>query len=333
MTFRFVLPLSDTDLQALMTTHTYGKKPALRRRAHAIVLSHQGHTINQICNILSVTRETVSLWFDAWEAQGLEGLSDKPRTGRPSIYSDEERGAYRRTASSVESDPGTTPAGNGKMFEHHDDQASLKKLGYSFKRARQSLKDRRDETDFRHTQGLLAELQRWEARGEADLYYFDESGFSQSSVLPYAWGPVGYPRKMPAYSRNQRLNVLGFLSRQGKLIYHSTTDTVTTEVVIEAFDHFITCKSPDTFAIVVMDNASVHRSALFQRKRQEWLNQRIYVIYLSSYSPELNLIEILWRKVKYERLPLTAYESFHSLRHHVQKVLSGYGREYRMSFV
>ncbi len=63
----------------------------MRRRAHAIVLSHQGHTINQICQILSVTRETVSLWFDAWEAQGLEGLRDKPRTGRPAIYSGSER--------------------------------------------------------------------------------------------------------------------------------------------------------------------------------------------------------------------------------------------------
>lgn len=127
--------------------------------------------------------------------------------------------------------------------------------------------------------------------------------------------------------------MLGFLSRQGKLIYHSTTETVTTEVVIEAFDRFISQKSPDTFAIVVVDNASVHRSALFQRKRLEWQNQRVYVIYLSSYSPELNLIEILWRKVKYEWLSLAAYESFQSLRQHVHEVLSGYGREYRISFV
>ena len=55
------------------------------------MLSHQGHTIDQICKILTVTREKVSLWFDAWEAQGLEGLRDKPRTGRPAIYSDSER--------------------------------------------------------------------------------------------------------------------------------------------------------------------------------------------------------------------------------------------------
>lgn len=57
------------------------------------------------------------------------------------------------------------------------------------------------------------------------------------------------------------------------------------------------------------------------------------MIYLSSYSPELNLIEILWRKVKYEWLPLADYESFQSLKYHVQKELSGYGKEYRISFV
>lgn len=55
------------------------------------MLSHQGHTISQICKILSVTRETVPLGFDAWEAQGLEGLRDRPRTGRPAIYSHTER--------------------------------------------------------------------------------------------------------------------------------------------------------------------------------------------------------------------------------------------------
>ena len=55
--------------------------------------------------------------------------------------------------------------------------------------------------------------------------------------------------------------------------------------------------------------------------------------YLSTYSPELNLIEILWRKVKYEWMPLAAYESFHSLRNYVHQVLSGYGSEYRISFV
>lgn len=112
---------------------------------------------------------------------------------------------------------------------------ALKKLGYSFKRTRRSLKGRRDETDFRNTQSLLAALQRWEDRGETKLYYVDESGFAQ----PYAWSPVGHPREMPAYSHSQRLNVLGFLSRQGKLIYHLMMATITTERAIEAFDRLV----------------------------------------------------------------------------------------------
>ncbi|RUR30444.1 hypothetical protein ELY33_10090 [Vreelandella andesensis] len=87
-------------------------------------------------------------------------------------------------------------------------------------------------------------------------------------------------------------------SRQADLPFDNGYST--TEVVIEAFDHFITHKSPDTFAIVVMGNASIQRSALFQRKRREWLNQRVYVITLPFYSPELNLIEILSRRVKQE---------------------------------
>jgi len=83
---KFVSLLSDTDLQALMEAYVHAEKPALRRRAHAIVLSHKRYSINQISDILAVTRETVSLWFDAWEADGLEGLRDKARPGRPAVY-------------------------------------------------------------------------------------------------------------------------------------------------------------------------------------------------------------------------------------------------------
>ena len=107
----------------------------------------------------------------------------------------------------------------------------------------------------------MSALQDWEDEGGTELYYFDESGFSQSSAVPYAWSPVGKPLEVAAYAHSHRLNVLGFLSRQGKLIYQSTTESVTTETVIAAFDHFIAQKDPDAFAIVVLDNASMHRSA------------------------------------------------------------------------
>ncbi len=105
-----------------------------------------------------------------------------------------------------------------------------------------------------------------------------------------------------------------------------------TETVIAACDHFIAQKAPDTFVIVVLDNASIHRPESFQRKRLEWLDQRVHVVYLSTYPPELNLIKILWRQVKYAWLPLTAYESFATLCREVERILSGYGTECAISF-
>ena len=175
-------------------------------------------------------------------------------------------------------------------------------------------------------------LQEREDLGEHELYYFDESGFSQSSPVPYAWSPIGQPFEMTAYSHSRRLNVLGFLSRAGKLVYHTSTEPVTTETVIEAFDQFVAQKDPDTFAIVVLDNASMHRSKAFRRKRVEWMSQRVHLIYLSAYSPELNLIEILWRQMKYTWLPLSAYLSFERLREEVHRLLSGYGTDHAINF-
>ena len=43
---RFVAPLSEPEQQTLTSAYHHSEKRALRRRAHAILLSDQGHTIN-----------------------------------------------------------------------------------------------------------------------------------------------------------------------------------------------------------------------------------------------------------------------------------------------
>ena len=150
----------------------------------------------------------------------------------------------------------------------------------------------RDETDFRNTQRMINVLKEWEDDGECDLYFFDEAGFSQSS----------------------------------------STESVTSEIVIEAFDQFAAHKDPDAFAVVVLDNARMHHSKAFQRKIVDWMAHRIHLVYLSPYSPELNLIEILWREIKYRWLPLTAYSSFDKLCDSVKNVCNSYGKNYSITF-
>ena len=47
-----------------------------------------------------------------------------------------------------------------------------------------------------------------------------------------------------------------------------------------------------------------------QDKRQEWAERHLEIFELPSYSPELNLIEILWRFIKYEWLDVKAYQGW-----------------------
>ncbi len=54
--------------------------------------------------------------------------------------------------------------------------------------------------------------------------------------------------------------------------------------------------------------------------------------YLSPYSPELNLIEILWRRIKYTWLPFSAYACLNALSEALETILSQVGSEYQITF-
>ena len=178
----------------------------------------------------------------------------------------------------------------------------------------------------------MKKLSELEDDGKITLYYFDESGFTQKPYLPYAWGPVGEQRLMPSYSHSKRLNVLGFLSRKGELIYHTTEARVNTDVVITAFEKMLESKSAQETVFVVLDNASVHKSAKFKEQSEKWVAKKVFVVYLPAYSPELNIIEILWRKIKYEWLPSSAYKTFEELKMNVISLLDKYESNLRINF-
>ncbi len=57
------------------------------------------------------------------------------------------------------------------------------------------------------------------------------------------------------------------------------------------------------------------------------------VFQLPSYSPQLNLIEILWRFIKYEWIEVSAYSSWQSLVEYVERVLKEFGKTYVIDFV
>jgi transposase len=172
-------------------------------------------------------------------------------------------------------------------------------------------------------------LHQQEAAGEIDVYYFDESGFSLTPEVPYAWQAVGQTIEIPS-SRSKRLNVLGFYNKHQDFQATTVSGYVDSEIVIACFDQF--CRTINKKTVVLVDNASIHTSDKFKGKLGEWKENGLSVKYLPTYSPELNLIEIVWRFIKYSWLPLSAYLSFKNLKNELQKVLDGIGSEYQITF-
>jgi hypothetical protein len=208
---------------------------------------------------------------------------------------------------------------------------ALKAAGYTWKRVRRSLKTMRDEKDFRRAQTHLARLRKVCADGDNDfdLVYFDETGVSLTPSIPYAWQAPDQPLELPS-SYSPRLNVLGFLNLRGDFQSYVSAGSVNSEFVIHCFDDY--CAQMTKPCVIVLDNAPMHRSAVFEAKLKEWQEDGMYLLFLPPYCPELNLIEILWRKLKYEWLPLSAYESFRQLSETLEETLKEVGAKYLLSF-
>ena len=84
--------------------------------------------------------------------------------------------------------------------------------------------------------------------------------------------------------------------------------------------------------VVVIDNAPVHQSAKVLQMIPVWRDEGVGLFFLPRYSPHLNLIEHLWRKMKYEWMPLWAYTSWSTLVDAVETMIIQFGKEHTINF-
>ena len=101
--------------------------------------------------------------------------------------------------------------------------------------------------------------------------------------------------------------------------------------MIDCLEEWLTEKGEKP-RVLILDNAKIHRSKKMQAKLAEWEEKGFYIFHLPPYSPHLNIIEILWRKIKYEWLKPEDYLSFESLTKAIREILSNLGTAYKINF-
>lgn len=205
----------------------------------------------------------------------------------------------------------------------------LKRLGYSWKRFRKSLKKMQDEEEYASKVEELKSLLQLHRSGYIDLFFADESGFSREGYVPYGWQPKGeYIHITP--SKGKTIQVFGLMSLDNRLEAYSCEGSMDSDAVIAFVDDF--CLSRCRRTAIVIDNAPIHTSKKFKGKIKEWEEQELYVFFLPKYSPHLNPIEILWRKIKYEWLQYEFIESDKQLVEELETILCGFGEEFTIDF-
>jgi transposase len=152
------------------------------------------------------------------------------------------------------------------------------------------------------------------AKGHIHLFFVDASHFVQGGFLGYVW--VKVRTYIQTSSGRKRYNVLGALNFVTKKLETITNDEyITSAQVIALIDKLV-----ENYAILpiklVLDNASYQRCKLVTEYAAM---KNVELVFLPSYSPNLNLIERVWKFVKSEVLNAAYYGTFEEFK----KVING----------
>lgn len=168
------------------------------------------------------------------------------------------------------------------------------------------------------------------AKGRAiDLLYGDEC---QVSLLPWiasGWQFADEAVAMPR-ARGAALNGFALLTRANECRFATTSGKITAAFVFEQLENLSV--GLQKLTVVVMDNARVHRAKLIRERMRAWQARGLFVFYLPAYSPHLNIVETLWRKLKDEWLMPEHYETTQSLFYAIRQALAAVGAGLKIRF-
>ena len=147
--------------------------------------------------------------------------------------------------------------------------------------------------------------------------------------VPYGWQFQDEDVFVPC-EKSRGLNCFGLLSRTNQFHFKTTTGRINSDFVIEQLEDF--SLGLERITVVVLDNARVHTSKAVQARRVFWEARGLFLFYLPAYSPELNLIEVLWRELKYRWLQPDDYCCAEQLFYQTTLVLGAVGGSLKVNF-
>ena len=254
----------------------------------------------QVALVHQVTTRTLANWIHRFNQEGIDGLIDRKRSGRPRAIAPEKNAQCRQLIQQPQS-VGVTHWTGKKFHGYLRDELDVE-VGYrtvirwlhenNFRlKVPQPWPDRQDEG---LRQAFVERLQTWLADEQIDLWYADETGIEGDPRPRRRWAERGKKARVTKNGDHIRMNVTGMVCPRTGQFYaleFSHSDVETFQTFLDHAHADVTLQRPRN--LLICDNASWH-------KNQDLNWGPFEAIYLPPYSPDLNPIERLWRLLKAE---------------------------------
>jgi transposase len=270
-----------------------------------ILLSSRGYGVPRIAQIFECDEVTVRHWVERFEAEGAEGLRDRPRPGRPCRVDAAARETIRQQL-----DKGPAQAGYvfgfwtvvtlaahlasclGLQLSLPTLRRALLGLGYRWRRPRHALP--KDPEAASKMWQLFERLVR--ASRDTVVLCADECDVHLLPVLRAMWMSKGQQVRVPTPGTNRKRSIFGALELgTGNWMYAIGERKRAVDFI--AFLEQLLVSYPGKHVLIVLDNASIHKAKLVEH----WLEEHplMQLLYLPTYSGHTeNPVEKVWWRLK-----------------------------------
>jgi transposase len=303
-------PLSDEQRQALeqVRRRAVGR---VSQRAHMVLLSARGYTVEQIAEIFGVGEDVVRKWLHRYERGGPHGLDDHPRPGRPP--------KDRLARQIVDAQASNPPCNNGLVqgcwtvgllaaflatrfrlvLSPGSVRRYLHQAGWRWARPRLAPAthaprgQRKEDPATPLKLVLLAQA----VASAATLLYLDECDLHLLPVIRAGW-MKGPRQRVPTPGRNARRALFGALDARTGRLYHLVRPRKRAAEFVEFLDALARAY-PTGEVVLVLDNVVTHDAKLVRAWRARPEHARFRFLWLPKYSAhEHNPIERIWGLLK-----------------------------------
>lgn len=137
-------------------------------------------------------------------------------------------------------------------------------------------------------------------------------------AIHQTWFLIGKQKLIPTYGKHRGVKLIGTLDYESGEIFCIEEETYDAEVFLK-FLKQVLVKYPKGKIVMVLDNSRIHHAKLIQPFLEE-NKERLELMFLPPYSPDLNIIEGLWKWLK-ERV---VYNVFYGTLMEIRKNVRGF---------